>query len=137
MVLASNVLKKWEIEPVEDSDGLNTQISVNMEIEVDAQALMLEEQVIIDDAYSIDYKLDLKSNAINLITDEREVTDSVDLNQRIRVDDPSGQMAEVLMVCANERNIASMMNDNMSISRNGRGRYYICLNRQANKKSSA
>ena len=112
MVLASNVLKKWEIEPVEDSDGLNTQISVNMEIEVDAQALMLEEQVIIDDAYSIDYKLDLKSNAINLITDEREVTDSVDLNQRIRVDDPSGQMAEVLMVCANERNIASMMNDN-------------------------
>ncbi len=111
IVLASNVLKKWEIEPLEDNDGLNTQLSVNMEIEVDAQALGFEEQTIIEDAYSIDYRLDLKRNPVNLITDEREVTDNVDINQRIRIDD-SGQLAEVLMVCANERNIASMVNDN-------------------------
>lgn len=116
MVLASNVLKKWEIEPLEDNDGLNTQISVNMEIEVDAQSLMPEEHVIIEDAYSIDYKLDLKRNTVDLVTDEREVNEPVELNQRIKIDDPSGQLAEVLMVCAGERNIASMMNDdNVSI----------------------
>jgi hypothetical protein len=111
VVLASNVLKKWEIEPIEDNDGLNTQLSVNLEIDVDAQSLGFEEQTIIEDAYSTDYRLDLKRNPVNLITDEREVNDNVDINQRIKVDD-SGQLAEVLMVCANERNIASMVNDN-------------------------
>lgn len=116
MVLTSNVLKSWEIDALEDNDGLNTQLSVNMEIEIDAQALTLEEHVMIEDAYSIDHKLDLKKNTMNIITDEREVTDSVDISQRVKIDDPDGQLAEVLLVCANERNVASMVeNSNVNI----------------------
>ncbi len=112
MVLSSNVLKSWEIDPLEDNDGLNTQLAVNMEIEVNSQAMVPEEQVIIEDAYSVDYKLDLKKNTMNIVSDERELSDSIELNQRVKVDDPNGQLAEVLMVCANERNIASMISDN-------------------------
>ena len=111
MVMANCVLKNWELEPIEDNDGLNTQVSVNLEVEVDAQSLLMEEQTIIEDAYSTDYRLDLKKNNISIITDERELSEPVEINQRIRPDDTSGPLAEVLLVCASERNIASMMND--------------------------
>ncbi|MGI6123594.1 MAG: LysM peptidoglycan-binding domain-containing protein [Acetivibrionales bacterium] len=112
IVFATSVLKSWELDALEDADGLLTQVSVNLELQVEAQALVPEEQVIIEDAYSIDYKLELKKTPINIVTDEREICDSLEINQKIKIDDPEDQLAEVLMVCANERNIASKINEN-------------------------
>ena len=111
VVLTTSVMKHWELEAIEDADGLLTQVAVNIEFQVDAQALVPEEQIVIEDAYSIDYKLDLKKTTINVVTDEREICDSLEINQRIRIEDPDDRLAEVLMVCANERNIASMINE--------------------------
>ena len=64
-------MKHWELDPIEDADGLLTQVAVNIEFQVDAQALVPEEQIVIEDAYSIDYKLDLRKTTINVVTDER------------------------------------------------------------------
>lgn len=111
IVLATSVLRHWELEPIEDADGLLTQVGVNLEFQVDAQALVPEEQVIIDDAYSTDYRLDLKKTAINIVSDEREICDFLALNQKIKIEDPDYQLTEVLLVCANERNIAAMINE--------------------------
>lgn len=111
MVMANCVLKDWEIEAIEDNDGLNTQVSVNLEVEVDAQSLLMEEHTVIEDAYSTDHRLDLKKSNISIITDERELSEAVEINQRVRIEDPQGQLSEVLLVCASERNIAAMMND--------------------------
>lgn len=111
MIMTANALKSWEIETLEDNDGLNTQISINMELEVDAQALTTEEQIIIEDAYAIDYKLDLKKTTMNIVTDEQEICESIEVRQKIKIEHPNRQLAEVLMVCANERNIASKDNE--------------------------
>ncbi len=118
IVLTTSVMKLWEIDPIEDADGLLTQVAVNIEFQVDAQALVPEEQIVIEDAYSIDYKLDLKKTTINVVTDEREISNSMELSQRIRIEDPEDQLTEVLMVCANERNIASKL-DEKGISAQG------------------
>lgn len=106
-VLATSAIKSWDIDTVEDNDGLNTQISLSMELDVDTQNLIAEEQVIIEDAYAIGYKLDLKKTPMNIITDERELSESIEVRHKIRIDDPDRRLTEVLMVCANERNIAS------------------------------
>ncbi len=111
VVLTTSVMKHWELEAIEDADGLLTQVAVNLEFQVDAQALVPEEQIVIEDAYSIDYKLDLKKTTINIVTDEREICDSLEINHRIRIEDPDDRLAEVLMVCANERNIASKISE--------------------------
>ena len=111
IVLTTNVLRNWELEALEDADGLLTQVSINLELQVDAQALVPEEQIIIEDAYSIEYKLDLKKTSINIVTDEREICNYIEINQKIRIEDPDDRLAEVLMVCANERNIASMISE--------------------------
>ena len=110
IVLATSVLRHWELEPIEDADGLLTQVGVNLEFQVDAQALVPEEQVIIDDAYSTDYRLDLKKTAINIVSDEREICDFLALNQKIKIEDPDDQLTEVLLVCANEQHSA-MINE--------------------------
>lgn len=110
-VLTTSVMKHWELEAIEDADGLLTQVAVNLEFQIDAQALVPEEQIVIEDAYSTDYRLDLKKTTINVVTDEREICDSLELNQKIRIEDPDDRLTEVLMVCANERNIASIINE--------------------------
>jgi len=117
-VLATSVLKHWELEPIEDADGLLTQVAVNLEFQVDAQALVPEEQIVIEDAYSTDYRLDLKKSKINVATDEREISESLELKQKIRIEDPDNQMAEVLLVCAGERSMASKL-DEKGISAQG------------------
>jgi hypothetical protein len=111
-------MKHWELDPIEDADGLLTQVAVNIEFQVDAQALVPEEQIVIEDAYSIDYKLDLRKTTINVVTDEREISNSLELSQKIKIEDPEDQLTEVLMVCANERNIASKL-DEKGISSQG------------------
>ncbi|MGI6085785.1 MAG: LysM peptidoglycan-binding domain-containing protein, partial [Acetivibrionales bacterium] len=111
MVFTTSVLKSWELEALEDADGLLTQVSVNLELQVDAHALIPEEQVIIEDAYSIDYKVELKKTTIDIVTDERELHEVLEINQRIRIEYPEDKLAEVLMVCANERNIASKLSE--------------------------
>ena len=111
MVFTANALKGWDIEVVEDNDGLNTQLSVSMEVEINAQAMLHEEQIIIEDAYSVDFLMALNKTTLNVVTDEREFCETHELNQRIRFDMEDQHLGEVLMVCANERNIASMVND--------------------------
>lgn len=118
IVLTTSVMKHWELDPIEDADGLLTQVAVNIEFQVDAQALVPEEQIVIEDAYSIDYKLDLRKTTINVVTDEREISNSLELSQKIKIEDPEDQLTEVLMVCANERNIASKL-DEKGISSQG------------------
>lgn len=111
MVFTTNVLKNWELEVLEDNDGLNTQISISMEVEVDAQAMVHEEQIIIEDAYSVDFQLVLNKTPLNVVTDEREFCETQEINQRIHFEMNEKHLDEVLMVCANERNIASKASD--------------------------
>jgi len=118
IVLATSVLKHWELDPVEDADGLLTQVAVNLEFQVDAQALVPEEQIVIEDAYSTDYRLDLKKSKINVATDEREISESLELKQKIKIEDPDNQIAEVLLVCAGERSMTSKL-DEKGISSQG------------------
>jgi LysM repeat protein len=48
---------------------------------------------------------------MTVVTDEREFCEVQEINQRIRLDMPGGNLDEILMVCANERNITSNMAD--------------------------
>ncbi len=111
MVFTNNALKGWDIEVLEDNDGLNTQLSVSMEVEIDAQAMLHEEQTIVEDAYSVDFMLALNKTTLTVVTDEREFCENHELNQRIRFEMDDQHLGEVLMVCANERNIASKASD--------------------------
>lgn len=110
IVFASNVLKDWDLKVVEDDDGLNTRLSINMEVEVDAQAVVNEEQVYIEDAYACDCQLTLDKSKINVVADERDFLEDHVLTQRIHMDVSDDHLDEVLMVFASERNIASMIN---------------------------
>lgn len=111
-IMTSSAIKSWEIGTIEDNDGLNTQVSIDMEIEVDAQNLIAEEQMLIEDAYAIGQRLDLKKSSMNVVTDEQELVNQLEVKNRIRIENPERQLAEVLLVCANERNIASKENEN-------------------------
>lgn len=111
IVFTTSVLKNWDLEIREDNDGLNTQISVNMEVEIDAQAMVHEEQILIDDAYSVEYQMALDKTSLNVVTDEREFSEIYEINQRIRLETEGNHLDEILMVCANERNIASKVMD--------------------------
>lgn len=111
MIFINNALKAWDIEVLEDNDGLNTQIGVNMELEIEAQAMANEEQTVIEDAYSTDALMMLNKSAFSLVTDEREFTEPLEINQKLHLDLPEARLDEVLMVCANERNISSMINE--------------------------
>lgn len=109
--LATCAIKNWEIDTAEDNDGLNTQVTISMEVDVDVQNLIQEEQVIIEDAYAIGCRLDLKKNPLNIITDERELRESIEVRHKIRIDDPDRRLTEVLMVSAREQNIASKLDE--------------------------
>ncbi|NLU51712.1 MAG: DUF3794 domain-containing protein [Clostridiaceae bacterium] len=110
IIFATNVLKDWELRIVEDDDGLNTRLSIAMEVEIDAQTVANEEQVFIEDAYCCDCQMNLNKSKINVITDERDFREDHVLTQRIRLDSLDDYLDEVLMVFANERNTASMIN---------------------------
>ncbi len=115
-VFTTSVLKSWEFEIMEDNDGLNTQISVNMEVEIDAQVMAHEEEILIDDAYSLDFNLALNKTPLNIVTDEKEFCETCEINQRIHLDIEGDRLKEVLLVCANERNIASKVSEkNISV----------------------
>jgi hypothetical protein len=116
IVFASSNLRGWDIEVVEDNDGMNTQVSVNMEVEIDAQAMAHEEEILIDDAYSVEFQMSLNKTPMNLITDEKEFCEVYEMTQRIHLDTEGNHLDEILMVCANERNIASkIMDRNISV----------------------
>jgi hypothetical protein len=70
-----------EVEPAEDTDGLNTQVYVSMEMEVNSQAVRQEEVVLVEDAYALDNNLSLNRVPVNLVTDERELTENYDVPQ--------------------------------------------------------
>ena len=48
---------------------------------------------------------------MNIITDERELRDSIEVRHKIRIDDPDRRLTEVLMVSAREQNIASKLDE--------------------------
>ncbi len=111
IIFFNNALKAWDIEVLEDNDGLNTQIAVNMEVEIEAQALANEEQTIIEDAYAIDSVMMLNKSNFSLVTDEREFSEPLEINQKLHLDLNEARLDEVLMVCANERNISAKANE--------------------------
>lgn len=114
MMFTTSVLRDWEIKAAEDADGLNTQISISLEVEIDAQAMAQEEQVVIDDAYSVDCQMDLTKAQLGMITDEREICDTHNIDHHVRLEAseaPDVRLDEVLMVCAGERNIASKVSE--------------------------
>ena len=111
MIFLNNALKAWDIEVLEDNDGLNTQIAVNMEMEIEAQAMANEEQTVIEDAYSVDFMMGLNKSTFSVVSDEREFSEPFEMNQRIHFDMLDARLDEVLMVCANERNIAAKVNE--------------------------
>lgn len=114
-LFATNVLKNWEIKLAEDDDGLYTRLSVGLDIEIDAQVMISEEQLVIEDAYSCDYNLHLNMVPVKLVTDEKEFCEEHIISQRISLDTPEDALDEVLMVCPNERNIAAMVSDNLNV----------------------
>lgn len=115
MVFTVNVLKDWEIKLEEDDDGLYTRLSINLELEIDTQAMANEEQIVIDDAYSCNYRMELTKMPIKVVTDAREFCEELVVSQRISLDTMDDPLDEVLMVCANERNIASKMGENIGV----------------------
>jgi len=117
-VFATNILKNWEIRLAEDADGLFTRLSVNLDIDIDAQSMVSEEQLVIEDAYSCDCNLELNMVPVKLVTDEREFCEDHLVTQRISLETPDDPLDEVLMVCPNERNIASMISDSLNVQGN-------------------
>lgn len=111
IVFSSATLKNWDVETVEDTDGMFTQISVSMEIEVDAQAMKHEEQVIVDDAYSLDSMINLNKAPVNLTTDERELCENHEAAARVRLDTDAGSPDEVYMVSAVNKSVMSNVTD--------------------------
>lgn len=111
IVLASTALKNWEVEPAEDSDGIYTQVSVSLEVEVNAQAVRNEEQTVLDDAYSLDAILNLNKVPLDIVTDEREIMDNCDANAHVRLDSSSGSLDEIYMVAAGKKGIVSNIAD--------------------------
>ncbi|NMA66878.1 MAG: DUF3794 domain-containing protein [Clostridiaceae bacterium] len=114
-LFATNVLKDWEIKMVEDDDGLFTRLSVTLDVEIDAQTMVSEEQLVIEDAYSCDHRLDLDMVPVKVVNEEKEFCEEYLLTQRINLNIPEDPLDEVLMVCPNERNIASMLSDNLNV----------------------
>ncbi len=108
----STGLKSWDIDILEDNDGLNTQVAVVLEVETDTQAMVNEEETVIDDAYSLDYVLTLNKASKSLVTDERELADNHEARGRIRLDTDNARLEEVLMVCASERGLTTRLNEN-------------------------
>lgn len=111
IVFSATSLKNWDVESVEDSDGLYTQVSVSMEIEVNAQAMKHEEQIIVEDAYSLDSMITLNKVPINLTTDERELCENHEASTRIRLDTDAGSPDEVYMVTAVNKSVMSNITD--------------------------
>lgn len=118
IILTTHVLKSWEIDAIEDNDGLYTQVSINLELEIDTQAIVYEQQTVIDDAYSIDFNLTLNKTNMSVVTDEREFCESHEIKQKVKIELPEGHVEEILMVCANERNISANISER-SISVHG------------------
>lgn len=115
MVFASGVLKDWEIRLKEDDDGLYTRLSVNLEIEVDTQAMVNEEQMVIEDAYSCECRMELGKLPVKVTSDAREFCEEAVISQRISLDSAVDPLDEVLMVCANERNISSLLGESIGV----------------------
>lgn len=111
LIYHSLSVRSWDIEPCEDSDGLYTQTCLSMELEINTQAMRFEEQNMVEDAYCLNAPLIVNKSPVQLITDERELNEDFEVNTRIRMDNAEGRLDEVIMVSANERNIASMVND--------------------------
>lgn len=112
IVLASAALKNWEVEPEEDSDGIHTQVSISLEVEVNAQAVRHEEQTVVDDAYSLDAIINLNKAPLDIVTDEREIMDNLDANAHIRLDSANGSPDEIYMVAAGKKSVLSNIADN-------------------------
>ncbi|NLW02140.1 MAG: LysM peptidoglycan-binding domain-containing protein [Clostridiaceae bacterium] len=113
IVLASAALKNWEVEPQEDSDGIYTQVSVSMEVEVNAQAVRHEEQQILEDAYCVDSIINLNRAPLDIVTDERELVESHEANAHIRLDSDNGSLDEIYMVSAGKKSILSNISGDM------------------------
>lgn len=111
LVFASTALKGWDVEAAEDADGLNTQVQVSMEVEVNSQAVRHEEMVLVDDAYGLDQNLLLAKAPVNLVADERELCENCDANARVRLDNENGRLDEIYMVSASNRAVASKISD--------------------------
>jgi len=107
IVLASASLKNWEVEPQEDSDGIYTQVSVSMEVEVDAQAVRHEEQQVVEDAYCIDSIINLNKAPLEIVTDERDLVENHEANAHIRLDSDNGSLDEIYMVAVGKKSMLS------------------------------
>ncbi len=112
IVLASTALKNWEVEPQEDSDGIYTQVSISMEVDVNAQAVRHEEQMVVDDAYSLDTIINLNKAPLDIVTDERELVDNLEANTHIRLDSDNGSLDEIYMVAVGKKSVLSNISDN-------------------------
>jgi len=111
LVFASTALKSWEVEPAEDTDGLNTQVYVSMEMEVNSQAVRQEEVVLVEDAYALDNNLSLNRVPVNLVTDERELTENYDATARIRLENENNHLDEIYMVTASNKSVTSKVSE--------------------------
>ena len=136
-IFASNNLRSWDVEVLEDNDGLNTQVSVNMEVEVEAQAMVHEEQTIIEDAYSVEYSMALNKNTLSVVADEKEFCEFIEINQKINLGMGDVHLEEVFMVCANERNISVDISDrNVNVHGTiGADVVYLLSNKEVNSHS--
>ena len=112
IVLASTALKNWEVEPQEDSDGIYTQVSISMEVDVNAQAVRHEEQMVVDDAYSLDTIINLNKAPLDIVTDERELVENLEANTHIRLDSDNGSLDEIYMVAVGKKSVLSNISDN-------------------------
>ncbi|HOP72155.1 MAG TPA: DUF3794 domain-containing protein [Thermoclostridium caenicola] len=111
IVLASTALKNWEVAPEEDSDGIYTQVSVSIEVEVNAQAVRHEEQSVVDDAYCLDAILNLNKVPLDIVTDEREIMDNYDANTHVRLESGTGSLDEIYMVAAGKKSVLANVSD--------------------------
>jgi len=113
IVLASASLKNWEIEPQEDSDGIYTQVSVSMDVEVSAQAVRHEEQQVVEDAYCIDSVINLNKAPLDIVTDERELVENLEANAHVRLDSENGSLDEIYMVSVGKKSVLANVSGNM------------------------
>jgi hypothetical protein len=111
IVFSSANLKGWDVEAAEDSDGINTQVSVSMDVEVNSQAMKHEEQVIVEDAYSLDTVINLNKAPVDMIVDERELCESHEASSRVRLETAGGGADEVYMVTASNKSASANMGD--------------------------
>lgn len=113
IVLASASLRNWEVEPKEDSDGIFTQVSVSMDVEVNAQAVRHEEQQVVEDAYSTNALLNLNRIPLEIVTDERELVENHEISNHVRLETATGSLDEIYMVSVGKKNVLSNISDNM------------------------